>query len=78
MARRTLKSTTSNGSRLEQLENLALLLAEQMDSDIEPRVVAPIARQYRETIKEIDELRNLEDDDDELEKIRQRRTARKS
>lgn len=70
---KTLRSVTNDGSHLEQLKQLALMLAEQMDANPEPRVIAPIARQYRETIKEIEIIEGGDDDNDDIDSIIDRR-----
>lgn len=37
------------------------------------RSIAPLAKQYRDTIREIDEIENAVTEDDEIEEIMQRR-----
>ena len=75
MARaKKMATVTGNGSRLEQLENLAKVLAKQIDvcanglGDV-AKLMPPLAKQYRETIKEIEEIRGVADDDDEIGRI---------
>ena len=73
-------TVTSDGSRLEQLENLAKVLAKQIDictQDLNngPKLMPQLARQYRETIKEIEEIRGVTDDDDEIGRILSTREA---
>lgn len=72
----SLKSITSTGSHIEQLKQLALMLAEQMDANPEPRVLAPIARQYRETINQINLIEGGDDDSDEIDAIINRKADR--
>jgi len=55
---------TRDGTRLEQLKQLALELAEQIDSPDDNHSMAQLARQYRETIAEIDFLDGDEADDE--------------
>ena len=55
----TMKSITSSGSRLEQLKRLALVLAKNIDSCEDARLLPQLAKQYRDTIREIE-------DDDEV------------
>ena len=67
-------TVTGNGSRLEQLENLAKVLAKQIDVCANglgaiTKLMPPLAKQYRETIKEIEEIRGVADDDDEIGRI---------
>ena len=54
---------TRDGSRLEQLRQLALVIAESIDMGDESHSMAQLARQYRETIREIAELEGESDDD---------------
>ena len=81
MARKkTIKSATDNGTRLEMLESLASILAVQIDTmskDIVdgPKVLPQLSKQYRETIHEIAEIKGTEDNDDEIAEIL---TARKA
>ena len=52
----TMKSITSSGSRLEQLKRLALVLAKNIDSCEDARLLPQLAKQYRDTIREIEEM----------------------
>ena len=80
---RTKKMVTvaSQGSRLEQLENLAKVLAKQIDfcaSDETGdgvRSIPQLSKQYRETIKEIEEIRGVDKEDDEIGEILSARKA---
>lgn len=66
------KLTTANrrGTRLEKLKTLADKLAECIDlaqadsGDI--KQLAPLAKQYRDTIKEIEEIEGTNDETDEI------------
>ena len=51
-------------SRLEQLKELLLIIAEEIDSKPGSRDLASLARQYRETIKEIEEIEGATPDDE--------------
>ena len=51
-----MKSVTARGDRLKQLKELARVLAESIDSCLDPKVLPPLAKQYRETIREIEEI----------------------
>lgn len=80
MARMKKMSTvTANGNRLEQLENLSKILGAQIDrctSDTDSAKMLPqLARQYRETIREIEEIRGMEKGDDEIGEILSNRNA---
>ncbi len=80
MARRkSMAGVTRNGDRLQQLENLALVLAGQMDECTKlqegARLMPQLAKQYRETIREIEEIRGMEGTDDEIGEILSARKA---
>ena len=73
-------TVTSEGRRLERLENLALILAKQIDICAKdavdgPKTMPQLSRQYRETIKEIEEIKGMEKDDDEIGEILSARKA---
>ena len=55
--------------RLAQLMELRGVLAAAIDSCESMRDLAALSRQYRETIREIDELQNGEDGDDRASDI---------
>lgn len=55
-------------SRLDKLKALETELRAALD-DADPRSMAPLAKQYRETIREIEELENDEDGLDEIARI---------
>ena len=57
---------TSDGTRLEQLRNLALVIAAEIDSGGEGHSMAQLARQYRETIREIAEVEDGAEPTDEI------------
>lgn len=57
---------TSDGTRLEQLRNLALVLASQIDAGGDGHSMAQLVRQYRETLREIAELEDGDDGADEI------------
>ena len=62
------------------LESLASILAAQIenakkDLDDGPKVLPQLAKQYRETIREIAEIKGTEDDDDEIAEILTARRA---
>ena len=61
-------TVTKHGTRLEQLKTLASMLAEHL-LVCEPKEMAQLAKQYRETIYEIEEIEGREDTDDELSRI---------
>lgn len=63
---RKLTTATKNGAREEQLQILAATLAAAISSCIDEGKLAQLAKQYRETIRELDELKGGSKDDDEL------------
>lgn len=78
--RRSIVSVTKRGTRLQQLETLAEILARQMDEcekgvQDAPRLLPQLAKQYRETIREIEEIRGMEGEDDEIGEILSERKA---
>lgn len=64
-----LKTATSGNDRLEMLKNLAAILASEIDECESARDLAALARQYRETIREVDAIENGEDADDAIAAI---------
>ena len=63
---------TTKKNRLQQLEVLRAILAEEIDQRPGARDIASLAKQYRETLAEIDQLKGG-DDNDEIDKILQDR-----
>ena len=57
---------TSNGTRIEQLKTLALVIAERIDNGGDSHSMAQLSRQYRETLKEIAELESDDDNSDPI------------
>jgi hypothetical protein len=66
MADISMVSVTESGTRIEQLKQLALNLAYEIDNAGEKTNVAQLARQYRETLREIDELEGDDDSGDAI------------
>lgn len=62
----TMKSITSRGSRLEQLKALAKVLAAGIDTCEDCRALPALTKQYRETIREIEDIEGAADDTDEI------------
>lgn len=75
MGYRKLTPATKNGTRLEQLKALAGILARKIDSPGERDNVAQLAKQYRETTKEIEEIEGMAVSDDEIGDILAERDA---
>lgn len=63
---------TSGYRRLDALKALARKLAEELDNCMDQKTVAGLARQYRETMAEIDAIESGVDDEDEVSAIIQR------
>ena len=56
-------------TRLEQLKELASILATKINSDPGARDLAGLSKQYRETLKEIEEIEGDSADEDEISKL---------
>ena len=67
--------TTIGDSRVEQLKELLLILAKEIDDKPGARDMASLAKQYRETLKELDESEGNDGDEDEIAKLLQGREA---
>lgn len=61
--------TVTESSRLIQLKELLLILAKEIDDGPGARDMASLVKQYRETIKEIEEIEGNEPQDDEITKL---------
>ncbi len=59
----------SNKSRLESLKDLLDILAEKINTDPGARDLAGLSKQYRETLKEIEEIEGAGNGEDEIDKI---------
>ena len=59
----------TESSRVEQLRELLLILAKEIDDGPGARDMTSLARQYRETLKEIEEIEGATDDTDEIAKL---------
>lgn len=75
MGYRKLSTAVKAGSRLDQLKALASILAKRIDNCESMRDLASLARQYRETIQEIEDIEGTVEQDDEIGQILQRRNA---
>lgn len=56
-------------SRLDQLKTLLEIVADEIDKRPGSRDLASLAKQYRETLKEIDEIEGMNSGDDEIDEI---------
>lgn len=59
-------------SRIDKLKSLEIELRAAMD-DADSRTLAPLAKQYRETLREIEELEKDDGELDEIARILERR-----
>lgn len=66
---RSMVEITTNGTRLEQLKALALVIAARIDDGEDSHSMAQLSRQYRETLKEISELESDDDNSDPIAAI---------
>lgn len=64
-----LYTVSRKGNRLEQLKKLRDTLAKAIDTCESMRDLATLSRQYRETIREIEEIEGAADDTDEISEI---------
>ena len=55
-------------TRLQKLKDLEVQLSAMM-ADASARELAPLAKQYRDTLREIEEIEGEEDGDDEIASI---------
>ena len=62
----TMRSITRRGTRLEKLKELARVLAKELDTAEDRKLIPQLARQYRETIREIEEIEGAGVADDEI------------
>lgn len=70
-----MKSVTARGDRLKQLRTLAGVLAVNIDSCADPRALPALAKQYRETVREIEEIEGASNNGDEISEIIAERQA---
>lgn len=66
---------TINESRLKQLKTLLVVIAEAIDQAPGARDLAQLSRQYRETLKEIEEIEGTAVDNDEIGELLAERAA---
>ncbi len=75
---RKLQTVTRKGDRLEQLKVLSQILSSNIDAcqgEGNQQSLAQLCKQYRETIREIEEIEGFSKEDDEIGEIL---TARKA
>lgn len=70
-----LTEIVDNGTRLEQLKELLRILADEIDKRPGARDLAQLSRQYREALKEIEEIEGAEQNDDDISEILSERAA---
>ena len=70
-----MKTVTAHGTRLDQLKALARVIAEQIDACDDVKALPQLARQYRETIREIEEIDGGKQDGDEIGTLLAQREA---
>lgn len=71
----SMSSINQHGNRLEKLGQLAALLAQELDEAEDTKAIPQLAKQYRETIREIEELEGAGDQHDEIGEILSGRNA---
>lgn len=70
-----MKSITTRGDRLQQLKTLASVLASSIDTCDDARALPALAKQYRETVREIEEIGGAQNSGDEISEILAERQA---
>lgn len=65
----TLSNMVGTTSRLVQLKALLEIIADEIDKRPGSRDLASLAKQYRETLREIEALENEQTEGDEISKI---------
>lgn len=73
--RQSMKEATKNGTWLEQLKALARLLAEEIDGCEDCKALSQLAKQYRDTIREIENIEGMKNDGDEIGEVLAQRQA---
>lgn len=64
-----------DSDRLTQLSELLIIISKAIDGEPGARDLAQLSKQYRETVKEIEELKGNVKEDDEISKLLGRREA---
>ena len=76
--RRKLQIAAKKDTRLEQLKALSIILAKAIDGGQENQAgLAPLAKQYRETLREIDDIQSTDDEIDNILEICNMNRARR-
>lgn len=70
-----MKTVTRRWNHLEQLKTLATVLADAIDNCEDSQHLPQLTKQYRETIREIDEILGTEQEEDEIGAILSSREA---
>lgn len=71
-----MKSVTARGDRLRQLKTLAGVLAANIDACDDARALPALAKQYRETVREIEEIEGTQNHGgDEISELLAQRQA---
>lgn len=70
-----MKSVTAKGDRLRQLKTLAWVLAANIDTCDDARALPALAKQYRETVREIEEIEGTQNHGDEISELIAQRQA---
>lgn len=70
-----MKTVTARGKRPDQLKALAAVLAASIDECEDPRALPALTKQYRETIRELEEIEGANSNDDEIGAILSQRQS---
>ena len=66
---KTMMQSVIDSPRLDQLKELLLILAKEIDDGPGARDMASLVKQYRETAKEIEEIEGNGEQEDEISKL---------
>jgi hypothetical protein len=69
MQESVIEMINATDTRLKQLEDLVEIIAEKINSNPGARDLAGLAKQHRETLREIEEIKEGQDDESEIDKI---------
>lgn len=71
----SMEDATQNGGRPDQLKALARLLAQEIDGCEDCKALAQLAKQYRDTIREIEAIEGTGSNGDEIGEVLAERQA---
>lgn len=69
MLESVIEMINANDARIKQLKALAEILADKINSDPGARDLAQLAKQHRETLREIEEIEGNNGEEDEISRL---------